>query len=125
MKTGPEQGATVVTHPSLLTHWQTPGGMHDFRQLSLRGLMYPRFCQIRYLFQEKGGQKKFHGQWLTHSSKTFLQEAGHPQALYLLLDECEDIDVNAIIQLCNIRDLDPDAHEPSEDVTEENDFHCR
>ncbi|KAL4067750.1 hypothetical protein V8B97DRAFT_1915370 [Scleroderma yunnanense] len=84
------------------------------------------FCRIRYLFQDKSGRKRFHAQWLTHSSKTLLQEVGHPQALYLMLNECENIDVDAICQMCHVQELDPDVHEPNEaNITEENDFHCR
>ncbi|KAF9246401.1 hypothetical protein BU15DRAFT_70495 [Melanogaster broomeanus] len=81
------------------------------------------FCRIRYLFQDKKGNKMFHGQWLTHSSKTVLQELGHSQALYLMLTDCEDIDIDAISQKCNVRELSPDIPEPVEvNVTEENDF---
>ncbi|KAH7889609.1 S-adenosyl-L-methionine-dependent methyltransferase [Phlebopus sp. FC_14] len=80
------------------------------------------FCRIRYLFQDKG-RKKFHGQWLTHSSKTLLQELGHANALYLMLSDCEDIDIEAISQKCNVRELNEDALEPEETAdTEENDF---
>ncbi|KAF9227783.1 S-adenosyl-L-methionine-dependent methyltransferase [Gyrodon lividus] len=84
------------------------------------------FCRIQYLFQDKKGNKKFHGQWLTHSSKSLLQELGHSQALYPMLTDCEDIDIDAISQKCNVRELDPDAPEPVEaNVTEENDFFTR
>ena len=65
----------------------------------------------------------FHGQWLTHSSKTLLQELGHSQALYLMLTDCEDIHIDAISQKCNVRDLDLDALEPIDgNAVEENDF---
>ncbi|KIJ10522.1 cytosine-5--methyltransferase [Paxillus involutus ATCC 200175] len=84
------------------------------------------FCRIRYLFQDERGNKKFHGQWLTHSSKSLLQELGHSQALYLMLTDCADIDIDAISQKCNVQELDPDAPEPIEaDVTKENDFFTR
>lgn len=65
----------------------------------------------------------FHGQWLTHSSKTLLQELGHSQSLYLMLTDCEDIHIDALSQKCNIRELDPDASEPVDgNALEENDF---
>ncbi|KAF8447830.1 hypothetical protein L210DRAFT_978503 [Boletus edulis BED1] len=81
------------------------------------------FCRICYLFEDQRGHKMFHGQWLTHSSKTLLQELGHSQALYLMLTDCEDIHINAISQKCNVRELDPDAPEPIDgNAPEENDF---
>ena len=65
----------------------------------------------------------FHGQWLTHSSKTLLRELGHSQALYPMLTDCEDIHIDAISQKCNVRKLDPDAPEPIDgNASEENDF---
>ncbi|KAF8559697.1 S-adenosyl-L-methionine-dependent methyltransferase [Imleria badia] len=81
------------------------------------------FCRICYLFEDDQGHKMFHGQWLTHSSKTLLQELGHSQALYLMLTDCENIHIDAISQKCNVRDLDPDAPEPIDgNAAEENDF---
>lgn len=68
----------------------------------------------------------FHGQWLTHSSKTLLQELSHSQALYLMLTDCEDIPINAISQKCNVRELDSDTPEPiGGGASEENDFFTR
>ncbi|KAG9318606.1 hypothetical protein JVU11DRAFT_699 [Chiua virens] len=81
------------------------------------------FCRICYLFEDERGHKMFHGQWLTHSSKTVLQELGHSQALYLMLTDCEDIDIDAISQKCNERELDLDTPEPIDgSASEENDF---
>ena len=53
----------------------------------------PRFCKINYFFEVSSGPRKgwgkfFHAQWLVHGSKTLLQEASHPRALYWL-NECE------------------------------------
>lgn len=65
----------------------------------------------------------FHGQWLTHSSKTVLQELGHSQALYLMLTDCEDIHIDAISQICSVRELDLDTPETIDgNASEENDF---
>lgn len=78
---------------------------------------------IRYFFEDEG-VKKFHAQWFTHSSKTLLQEAGHPHALYLMLSECSDVEIDAISQKCNVRELPMDSFQPDEStLDDDNDFH--
>ncbi|KAG2063855.1 S-adenosyl-L-methionine-dependent methyltransferase [Suillus decipiens] len=81
------------------------------------------FCMVRYFFEDEG-VKKFHAQWFTHSSKTLLQEAGHPHALYLMLSECSDVEIDAISQKCNVRELPMDSFQPDESTLhDDNDFH--
>ncbi|KAG1798810.1 hypothetical protein EV424DRAFT_1440198 [Suillus variegatus] len=81
------------------------------------------FCMIRYFFEDEG-VKKFHAQWFTHSSKTLLQEAGHPHALYLMLSECNDVEIDAISQKCDVRELPMDSFQPDEStLDDDNDFH--
>ena len=83
-----------------------------------------RFCIIRYFFEDDDGVKKFHAQWFTHSSKTLLQQAGHSHALYLMLCECSDVEIDAISQKCNVRDLPMDSFQPDESsLKDDNDFH--
>jgi hypothetical protein len=78
---------------------------------------------IRYFFEDEG-IKKFHAQWFTHSSKTLLQEAGHSHALYLMLSECSDVEIDAISQKCNVRELPMDSFQPDEStLDDDNDFH--
>ncbi|VDC06693.1 unnamed protein product [Peniophora sp. CBMAI 1063] len=63
------------------------------------------FARIVYLHD--GGNKKgfkFHAQWLTHSSKTMLQEFSHPNEL-LWLKECEDLVLASIIQKIDVKVL--------------------
>lgn len=82
-----------------------------------------RFCKINYFFEtqvssgtHKGQWEKFfHTQWLVHGSKTLLQEASHPRALYWL-KECEDLPLECIYTLCNLHSLPPSQVEPPEDV---------
>ncbi|KAG0701495.1 hypothetical protein DFH29DRAFT_1000139 [Suillus ampliporus] len=82
------------------------------------------FCMIRYFFEDDEGVKKFHAQWFTHSSKTLLQQAGHSHALYLMLSDCSDVDIDAISQKCNVRELPMDNCQPDESTLEvDNDFH--
>ncbi|KAG1724751.1 S-adenosyl-L-methionine-dependent methyltransferase [Suillus paluster] len=81
------------------------------------------FCKIRYFFEDEG-VKKFHAQWFTHSSKTLLQEAGHSHALYLMISDCSDVEIDAISRKCNVRELPMDSVQPDESTLEEdNDFH--
>ncbi|OJA16031.1 hypothetical protein AZE42_04288 [Rhizopogon vesiculosus] len=81
------------------------------------------FCIIRYFFEDHG-VKKFHAQWFTHSSKTLLQQAGHSHALYLMLCDCSDVEIDAISQKCNVRDLPMDNFQPDEsNLKDDNDFH--
>ncbi|KAG0701501.1 hypothetical protein DFH29DRAFT_926226 [Suillus ampliporus] len=83
------------------------------------------FCMIRYFFEDDEGVKKFHAQWFTHSSKTLLQQAGHSHALYLMLSDCSDVDIDAISQKCNVRELPMDSCQPDESTLEvDNDFHA-
>ncbi|KAG2133739.1 S-adenosyl-L-methionine-dependent methyltransferase [Suillus clintonianus] len=82
------------------------------------------FCMIRYFFEDDEGVKKFHAQWFTHSSKTLLQEAGHSHALYLMLSDCSDVEIDAISQKCNVRELPMDSFQPDEStLDDDNDFH--
>ncbi|KAH7923467.1 S-adenosyl-L-methionine-dependent methyltransferase [Leucogyrophana mollusca] len=82
------------------------------------------FCRICYFYETVDGEKKFHGHWYEHSSKTILQEIGHSHCLYLMMEGCEDIDIDTISQKCNIRELAHDEHEPiEENLEEENDFY--
>ncbi|KAI0032194.1 S-adenosyl-L-methionine-dependent methyltransferase [Vararia minispora EC-137] len=68
------------------------------------------FARIQYFF-EQHGQKVFHGQWLTHGSKTVLQELSHPNGLFYL-KSCDTIPVASILQMCHVKLVDI---EPSED----------
>ncbi|KAI0723866.1 S-adenosyl-L-methionine-dependent methyltransferase [Cerioporus squamosus] len=86
------------------------------------------FCRINYFFEEqvdgkhKSWRKFFHAQWLVHGSKTLLQEAAHPRALYWL-NECDDLSLECIYSMCNVTVLAPGQLEPLEDVTgPENNF---
>ncbi|KAG1888093.1 hypothetical protein F4604DRAFT_1916001 [Suillus subluteus] len=82
------------------------------------------FCLIQYFFEDDEGVKKFHAQWFTHSSKTLLQEVGHSHALYLMLSNCSDVEVEAISQKCNVHELAKDSFQPDESTLEEdNNFH--
>ncbi|KAI0748472.1 S-adenosyl-L-methionine-dependent methyltransferase [Daedaleopsis nitida] len=81
------------------------------------------FCKINYFFEKKvssgphkGWGKFFHAQWLVHGSKTLLQEASHPRALYWL-NECEDLPLECIYSLCNYHSLPPGQVEPPVDDT--------
>ena len=62
-----------------------------------------KFLKIIYLY-EGGGKKLFHGHWLQHSSQTVLQEMSHPNSLFWL-NECEDVPVSTIVQLCCLTKL--------------------
>jgi DNA (cytosine-5)-methyltransferase 1 len=91
----------------------------SFHKLTLK-----RFCIIRYFFEDDDGVKKFHAQWFTHSSKTLLQQAGHSHALYLMICDCSDVEIDAISQKCNVRDLPMDGFQPDEsNIKDDNDFH--
>ncbi|RDX56375.1 S-adenosyl-L-methionine-dependent methyltransferase [Lentinus brumalis] len=84
------------------------------------------FCRINYFFEEpvegKGWRKFFHAQWLVHGSKTLLQEAAHPRALYWL-NECDDLGLECIYSACNVTILVHGQPEPLEEVTgPENNF---
>ncbi|KAG1855661.1 hypothetical protein DFJ58DRAFT_841089 [Suillus subalutaceus] len=82
------------------------------------------FCLIWYFFEDNEGIKKFHAQWFMHSSKTLLQEVGHSHALYLMLSDCSDVEVEAISQKCNVHELAKDSFQPDESTLEEdNNFH--
>ncbi|KAJ7632933.1 S-adenosyl-L-methionine-dependent methyltransferase [Roridomyces roridus] len=64
------------------------------------------FVRIEYFFTATDGSKKFHGQWLLHGSRTWFEEVAHSEELFLLND-CTDIDVEAIYQRCDVRFLGP------------------
>ncbi|KAA1469421.1 S-adenosyl-L-methionine-dependent methyltransferase [Dentipellis sp. KUC8613] len=70
------------------------------------------FAKICYMFEDKG-KKWFHGQWLSHSSKTILQEVAHSHRLFLM-DICDDIELGSIIKKANVRQLHLDEIEPCE-----------
>ncbi|KAK6978320.1 S-adenosyl-L-methionine-dependent methyltransferase [Favolaschia claudopus] len=62
------------------------------------------FCQVRYFFVDAvHGVKMSHVQWFIHGSRV-LGELGHPNELFLI-DECDDIPVNSIIQKCSLYKL--------------------
>ncbi|TFY70272.1 hypothetical protein EVG20_g2746 [Dentipellis fragilis] len=71
------------------------------------------FAKICYMF-EHSGKKWFHGQWLSHSCKTILQEVAHSHRLFLM-DICDDIELSSIIKKANVRQLHLDEVEPCED----------
>jgi DNA (cytosine-5)-methyltransferase 1 len=77
--------------------------------------------KIFYLF-EREGQQYLHGQWLSHGSKTLLQEAAHPNSLFLM-DCCDDVPLDSIMQKCNLHWLAQGEKEPKEDAT--NRFYCK
>ncbi|KAK7038026.1 BAH domain-containing protein [Favolaschia claudopus] len=60
------------------------------------------FCQITRFF-ESGRQKMFHCQWLTHGSRTILQETAHSNELFLLAECSKHTPVASIIQKCRVR----------------------
>ncbi|KAK7025797.1 S-adenosyl-L-methionine-dependent methyltransferase, partial [Favolaschia claudopus] len=63
-----------------------------------------RFCQVMYFFVDAvHGVKMSHVQWFIHGSRV-LGELGHPNELFLI-DECDDIPVNSIIQKCSLYKL--------------------
>ncbi len=100
-------------HPDNVSLWAHLGLLH-------------RFCRINYFFEEpvegKGWRKFFHAQWLVHGSKTLLQEAAHPRALYWL-NECDDLGLECIYSACNVTILAHGQPEPLEEVTgPENNF---
>ena len=55
--------------------------------------------------------KMFHAQWYMHGAQIMLQEAAHPQGLFLV-DECDDMPLDTIYQRANIRVLATTEHEP-------------
>ncbi|KAG6844921.1 hypothetical protein H0H87_002405 [Tephrocybe sp. NHM501043] len=85
------------------------------------------FCKICYFFEKVVDGKKikmFHHQWLTHGSKTILQETAHSKSLFLL-DGCDDNPVAAIFKKCNVTWLKPEDKElPDDGAPNSNDFHC-
>jgi len=84
-------------------------------------ILYCRFIRICYLF-EREGQQFLHGQWLAHGSKTLLQEVAHLNGLFLM-DSCDNVPLDSIIQKCKLHWLASDDMEPSEDAL--NRFYCR
>lgn len=74
-----------------------------------------RFTIIRSLFKDQNGQKKFHGQWFEHGSRTFLQQLAHSKELFLL-DDCSDHLLATIVQRVNVEFFrDPLATVPPDD----------
>ena len=64
-----------------------------------------------------------HGSWYEHGSKTLLQETAHSSGLFSIND-CGDIPLDAIYQLCNISEVGEDDQEPNEETSGiENRFH--
>ncbi|KAJ4475666.1 hypothetical protein J3R30DRAFT_3405914 [Lentinula aciculospora] len=84
------------------------------------------FIQICYFFEEADDcWKKFHGRWLEHGSKTFLQETAHSRGLYLT-NTCEDEPASSIYRKCDIKFLGLNELEPEDDVNYEGDsYFCQ
>ncbi|KAI9511110.1 S-adenosyl-L-methionine-dependent methyltransferase [Russula earlei] len=78
------------------------------------------FIKICYFFEDED-EFFFHGQWLAHGAKTLLQEAAHPNGLFLM-NTCDNVPLCSIIQKCNLHWLAADEMEPLEDVG--NKFYC-
>lgn len=57
------------------------------------------------------GYQKAHVQYYSHGAQTILNETAHPYSLFLL-DECMDIELDAIYQKVNVRRLQPGEDEP-------------
>ncbi|KAH9483930.1 DNA (cytosine-5)-methyltransferase 4 [Psilocybe cubensis] len=85
------------------------------------------FIQIRYFFDklEQGKKNKMlHGVWLSHGSKTILQEAAHSKSLFFL-NSCDHIPVNSIFKKCDVNYLKPGYPEPPDNgAPDATDFHC-
>ncbi|GAW03185.1 DNA (cytosine-5)-methyltransferase 1B [Lentinula edodes] len=63
------------------------------------------FIQICYFFEDTDTHsKKFHGRWLEHGSKTFLQETAHSHSLFLTKD-CDDAPASSIFRKCDVKFL--------------------
>jgi len=95
-------------------------GKSIFLLYNLHTLLLFRFIRICYLF-EREGQQFLHGQWLAHGSKTLLQEAAHSNGLFLM-NTCDDVPLDSIVQKCNLHWLSADSTEPPEDAL--NRFYC-
>ncbi|CAL1705539.1 unnamed protein product [Somion occarium] len=61
------------------------------------------FAVICYFFQ-RGKKQYAHCQWYQHGSQTLLQETAHPNGLFLI-DECDNIELDAIYSKCNVLQL--------------------
>lgn len=85
---------------------------HAYRRI------HNRFVKILYIFDIEG-YKLFHGQWLTHSSKTLLQELAHPNELFLL-NICDDCPVRSILRRANVTQLPLGTDVPAADAATEN-----
>ncbi|KAJ3855004.1 S-adenosyl-L-methionine-dependent methyltransferase [Lentinula lateritia] len=63
------------------------------------------FIQICYFFEDTDTHSmKFHGRWLEHGSKTFLQETAHSHSLFLTKD-CDDAPASSIFRKCDVKFL--------------------
>ncbi|KAJ7256535.1 S-adenosyl-L-methionine-dependent methyltransferase [Mycena haematopus] len=70
-------------------------------------------------------RKMLHGQWLTHGSRTILQETPHSQELFLL-NECDGIAVASIFSKCTVRFLElGETEEPDKSDPDARNFFCR
>ncbi|KAH7886266.1 S-adenosyl-L-methionine-dependent methyltransferase [Phlebopus sp. FC_14] len=58
-----------------------------------------------------GEHETVHVQWFVHSSKTILEELGHPQELFLT-DQCGTLDMNCIIGRVEAHYIDPTRPAP-------------
>jgi DNA (cytosine-5)-methyltransferase 1 len=65
-----------------------------------------------YELPDTKGFEKAHVQYYSHGAATILRETAHPYSLFLLEDECIDIDLSAIYQKVNVRVLQPGEDEP-------------
>lgn len=79
-----------------------------------------RYCEILYLFRvaDASGEWRdyLHVRWYAHGSKTILQEASHPHALYLT-SECDDIDAGSVVAKCDVQRLASGDKEPLDSTT--------
>lgn len=72
-----------------------------------------RFIEISYFFQDSH-EKMFHGRWLEHGSKTFLQEVAHSKALFLT-NTCDDVALSSIFQKVKVWFHRSNQPEPEDD----------
>ncbi|PVG01704.1 S-adenosyl-L-methionine-dependent methyltransferase [Serendipita vermifera] len=82
------------------------------RQVRVRELpLFVWFGIITQLYNTDEGVPRAHVTWYEPASKTSLKELAHPQEL-MLLDQCDDIDIAAIIRPLSIKRLAIDEEEP-------------
>ncbi|KAJ3984503.1 S-adenosyl-L-methionine-dependent methyltransferase, partial [Lentinula detonsa] len=84
------------------------------------------FIQICYFFEDvDDGSKQFHGRWLEHGSKTFLQETAHSRELFLT-NACADAPATSIYRKCDMKFLGLAEREPEDDTSYEgNSYFCQ